>query len=175
MQSVAPMLGVELSPIDVRDVAEIERILTGFSRGSSGGLIATGSALAAVHRALVITLAAQHRLPAVYPARFFVTDGGLVSYGPDTVVRGIAKKLKFVSPLTSKLPSAQTWFSAQTSLEAQGGCSTDLSRRACRGDAGSKPPPGSTIAFIAARPTTMNLSMGRAASPPGWHQERSRP
>jgi putative ABC transport system substrate-binding protein len=85
IQSVAPSFGVELSPVGVRDAAQIERAVTAFAHGSNGGLILTGSALAAIHRGLIITLAARHRLPAVYPGRFFVTDGGLVSYGPESV------------------------------------------------------------------------------------------
>ena len=85
MQSVAPSLRMELSPIDVRDTAEIERAITAFARQPNGGLIVTAAALAGIHRKRIITLAARHRLPAVYPLRFFVTDGGLISYGSDTV------------------------------------------------------------------------------------------
>ena len=66
IQAVAPSLGVEVSPIDVRDAGEIERAVTAFARGPNGGLIVTASALANVHRELIITLAARHRLPAVY-------------------------------------------------------------------------------------------------------------
>ena len=84
IQSVAPSFGVELSSIDVRTAPEIERAVTAFARGSNGGLIVLSSATGVVHRELIITLAAQHRLPAVYPQRLFVTDGGLISYGPDT-------------------------------------------------------------------------------------------
>ena len=83
IQAVAPSLGVELSPVDVRDAGEIERAVTAFARAPNGGLIVTASALAIVHRELIITLAARHRLPAVYPFRYFVTAGGLISYGPD--------------------------------------------------------------------------------------------
>ena len=83
IQAVAPSLGVEVSPVNVRDAGEIERAVTAFARSSNGGLIVTGSALAVVHRDLIITLAARHRLPAVYPYRLFVTSGGLISYGPD--------------------------------------------------------------------------------------------
>jgi putative ABC transport system substrate-binding protein len=85
IQSVAPSFGVELSPFNVRDAAEIERAVTAFARSPNGGLIVPGSGLAAAHRDLIITLAARHKLPAVYFARYFVTDGGLTSYGPDTV------------------------------------------------------------------------------------------
>jgi putative ABC transport system substrate-binding protein len=83
IQAVAPSLGVEVTPINVRDAGEIERAITAFARSSSDGLIVTGSALAVAHRQLIIALAAQHRLPAVYPARFFTAAGGLISYGPD--------------------------------------------------------------------------------------------
>jgi ABC-type uncharacterized transport system substrate-binding protein len=85
IQGVAPALGVELSPIGVRDAGEIERAITAFARSPNGGLIVTGSAPAAIHRDLIVTLAARHKLPAVYNNRFFVTAGGLISYGPDLV------------------------------------------------------------------------------------------
>jgi ABC-type uncharacterized transport system substrate-binding protein len=83
IQSVAPQLGVELHPVGVRDANEIERGISAFARGWNGGLIVTGSALAVVHRNLIVTLAARHKLPTVYYRRLYVTGGGLVSYGPD--------------------------------------------------------------------------------------------
>ena len=76
---------MDLSPVDVRDAGEIERAVTGFARGSNGGVIVTGSAFGIVHRKLITTLAARHKLPAVYSARYYVTAGGLISYGPDTI------------------------------------------------------------------------------------------
>ena len=82
---MAPSLGVEVSPVNVRDAGEIERAVTAFARSPNGGLIVTASALAVVHRDLIITLAARHKLPAVYSERVFVTGGGLISYGPDFV------------------------------------------------------------------------------------------
>jgi ABC-type uncharacterized transport system substrate-binding protein len=85
IQSVAPSFGVELSPIDVRDAGEIERDITAFARSSNGGLIVPAGPLAALHRELIITLAARHRLLTVYPTRFFATGGGLISYGPNTI------------------------------------------------------------------------------------------
>ena len=85
IQSVAPSFGVELSPVHVRESGEIERAITAFARQPNGGLIVTGSALATSHRAMIIALAAQYRLPAVYPQHHYVTGGGLISYGPDTV------------------------------------------------------------------------------------------
>ena len=85
VQIVAPSLGVEVSPIDLRDAAEIERAIAAFARSPNGGLILTGSAMGIVHRDLIVTLAARHRLPAVYPGRFHVTAGGLISYGPDLI------------------------------------------------------------------------------------------
>ncbi len=85
VQAVAPSLEVELSPVEVRDAGEIERAVTAFARSLNGGLIVTASALASRHRDLIITLAARHRLPAVYASRYFVTAGGLISYGPDLV------------------------------------------------------------------------------------------
>src|SRR6516225_2398985 len=83
IQSVAPSFGVELRPIDVRDADEMERALAAFAGGPNGGLILTGSALAIVHRNLIIRLAARYKLPAVYFYRTFVLAGGLMSYGPD--------------------------------------------------------------------------------------------
>jgi putative ABC transport system substrate-binding protein len=83
IQAVATPLDVELKPVEVREDSEIERVITAFASGPNGGLIVTGSALAQVHRKLIIALAARHKLPAVYFERFFVRDGGLVSYGPD--------------------------------------------------------------------------------------------
>jgi putative ABC transport system substrate-binding protein len=85
IQGVAPALGVELSPIGVRDAGEIERAITAFARSPNGGLIVTGSAPAAIHRDLIVTLAARHKLPTVYYGRFMVTAAGLISYGPDLV------------------------------------------------------------------------------------------
>jgi putative tryptophan/tyrosine transport system substrate-binding protein len=85
IQAAAPSLGVELRPVDVRDAGAIERAITAFAQGANGGLIVTGSTSAAVHRDLIVTLAARHRLPAVYAFRYFVTSGGLISYGPDSI------------------------------------------------------------------------------------------
>jgi putative tryptophan/tyrosine transport system substrate-binding protein len=85
IQSVAPSLGLEVSPVNVRDAGEIERAVAAFARGSNGGLIVTGSGLAVVHRNLIITLAARYKLPAIYFERLFVTAGGLISYGPDQI------------------------------------------------------------------------------------------
>jgi putative tryptophan/tyrosine transport system substrate-binding protein len=85
IQSVSPSFGVELRPVDVRDAGEIERALAVFASSPNGGLILTGSALAIVHRDLIIALAARHRLPAVYYERYFAAAGGLVSYGADVV------------------------------------------------------------------------------------------
>jgi putative tryptophan/tyrosine transport system substrate-binding protein len=83
IQAAAPALGVELSPIGVRDASEIEGGIAAFARSPNGGLVVTGSAPAAVHSDLIVALAARNKLPAVYFARFVVAAGGLVSYGPD--------------------------------------------------------------------------------------------
>jgi putative ABC transport system substrate-binding protein len=83
IQAVAPTFGVELSPISVRDAAEIERAVAGFSNTLGGGLIVTASTLALVHRDLIIALAQRYQLPAVYGDRVLVKAGGLISYGPD--------------------------------------------------------------------------------------------
>jgi ABC-type uncharacterized transport system substrate-binding protein len=85
IQAVAPSLRVEVNPVNVRDASEIERAVAAFARSANGGLIVTGSNLVTLHRDLIITLAARHKLPAVYYERFFVAAGGLVSYGPDFV------------------------------------------------------------------------------------------
>src|SRR6516165_7028141 len=84
IQAVAPSLGVDLSPIDPRDAVEIERGLTAFSRDMKGGLIVTTSRLAHAHRDLIISLAARHHLPAIYPFRVYVAAGGLICYGADS-------------------------------------------------------------------------------------------
>ena len=83
IQATAPSFGVDVSPISARDASEIERVITTFARSSNGGLIVPGSALAAVHRVQIATLAAQNNLPAISVNRFFVTAGGLITYGPD--------------------------------------------------------------------------------------------
>ena len=86
IQAVAPSFGIEVSPIDASvDASEIERAIAEFARGSNGGLIVTESGKSIAHRKLLIRLAAEHNLSAVYPYRYFVTDGGLISYGPDEV------------------------------------------------------------------------------------------
>ena len=85
IQSVSPSFGVELRPVGVGDAGEIERSLAAFAGSPNGGLILTGSALAIVHRDLIIALAARYRLPAVYYERYFAAAGGLISYGYDTV------------------------------------------------------------------------------------------
>jgi putative tryptophan/tyrosine transport system substrate-binding protein len=85
IQAVAPSFGVDLSSLWLRDADEIERAVTAFARSPNGGLIATRTTGAIVHRDLIITLAARHRLPAVYPYRLFVTDGGLISYGSEII------------------------------------------------------------------------------------------
>jgi putative tryptophan/tyrosine transport system substrate-binding protein len=85
VQAMAPSLGVELSPVDARDAPEIERAVTAFARSGNGGLVVTPSPVASRHRDLIITLAARYRLPAVYAWRYYVTDGGLISYGSDSI------------------------------------------------------------------------------------------
>ena len=85
IHSLAPSVGIEVIPINVRDVGEIERAIANFARSPNGGLIVTSGPLAVVHRDLIITLSAQHKLPTVYYERSFVTDGGLISYGPNLV------------------------------------------------------------------------------------------
>jgi putative ABC transport system substrate-binding protein len=85
IQAVAPSFGVELSLVNMRDAAEMERAVVTFARSASGGLIVTASPLASIHRDLIIELAARHKLPAVYFGRQYVMGGGLISYGPNLV------------------------------------------------------------------------------------------
>jgi putative ABC transport system substrate-binding protein len=84
-QSVAPSVGVDVSPVNVRDASEIEPAIAAVARSANSGLIVTGSALVAVQRHRIIALAAWHKLPAVYVERSYAYDGGLISYGPDAL------------------------------------------------------------------------------------------
>ena len=83
VRSVAQSLGVELTPVDVRDTGQIERAVAAFARSGNGGVIVTPGGTAA-HRKLIISLAARYKLPSVYPYRYWALDGGLISYGPNT-------------------------------------------------------------------------------------------
>jgi putative tryptophan/tyrosine transport system substrate-binding protein len=83
IQSAAPSLGLEASPVNLRDAAEIERDITAFARSANGGVVVTAAPRTLLHRDLIVTLAARHRLPAVYSSRPWVANGGLISYGPD--------------------------------------------------------------------------------------------
>jgi putative ABC transport system substrate-binding protein len=87
IQAVASSLGVEVRPADLRDVDETKRAIAEFAQASDGnrGLIVAGSGWAIVHREPILAIAARHKLPAIYPFRFFVLDGGLIAYGPDSI------------------------------------------------------------------------------------------
>jgi putative tryptophan/tyrosine transport system substrate-binding protein len=85
IQAVAPSFSVELNPVDARDPTEMERAIVAFARSANGGLIVTASPASVTHRKLIIALAARHRLPAVYAFRFMAGDGGLISYGPNSI------------------------------------------------------------------------------------------
>jgi putative ABC transport system substrate-binding protein len=85
IQAVAPSFGAEVSPVNMRDAREIERAIADFMRSANGGLILTAGPLASIHRQLIVTLAARHKLPAIYFERYFVMGGGLISYGPHLV------------------------------------------------------------------------------------------
>ena len=85
IQAVAPSFGVEVSPVNMRDAGEIERAIADFTRSENGGLILTAGPLASIHRELIVTLAARHKLPAIYFERYFAMGGGLISYGPHLV------------------------------------------------------------------------------------------
>ena len=82
IQAMAPSMGVELRPVNIRDAGAIERDITAVARSSNGGLIVTATPLATQHRELIIRLAGDHKLPAIYFERYFVSGGGLISYGP---------------------------------------------------------------------------------------------
>jgi len=85
IQAVSPSFGVELRPVDNRNADEIERGITTFAQEPNGGMIVVANAFSVVHRDLIIRLAARHRLPAVYPYRFFCIGGGLIAYGVDDI------------------------------------------------------------------------------------------
>ena len=85
IQAMAPSVGLEVIPVNMRDARELERSVAAFARGSNGGLIVTASTVAVVHRDVIIAVAARHKLPGVYYERFFVDAGGLMSYGPDLI------------------------------------------------------------------------------------------
>jgi putative tryptophan/tyrosine transport system substrate-binding protein len=85
IRATASSLGLDVTPINVQDASEIERAIATFARTANGGLVVTPSASVSVHRALIIELAARHRLPAVYPFRSDISNGGLISFGPDLV------------------------------------------------------------------------------------------
>ena len=85
IQSTASSLGVEVTAVNLRDTTDLERAIAEFARSTNGGLIVTASALAMAHRNLIVTLAARHKLPAIYNGRAFATGGGLISYGPDRI------------------------------------------------------------------------------------------
>jgi ABC-type uncharacterized transport system substrate-binding protein len=85
IQSAAPAFRLEVTPVDIRDAGHLERAIKAFARSSNGGMIVTSSALANVHRDLIIALAAELRLPAVYSFRFFASAGGLASYGSNSI------------------------------------------------------------------------------------------
>lgn len=85
IQAMAPSLRVGLSPVDIRDANGIEPVIVAFARGSNGGMIVLPGSLTVTHRAQIIALAAGHRLPTIYPFRYYPAAGGLISYGPDVV------------------------------------------------------------------------------------------
>jgi len=105
IQSVAPSLGMQLSPINLHDDSEIERGISAFAHEPNCGLIVVGAAAAFVHREQIIALAARHELPAVYPDQIFITGGGLISYGPDRL-EGYRRAAAYVDRiLTGEKPS----------------------------------------------------------------------
>ena len=106
IQAVAPSVGVELRPIDMRNAGEIERAITAFAASPNGGLITTGSPGATTYRELIIALAVRHRLPAVYYAHYYVAAGGLISYGPDILDQ--CQRRRAMSTAFSRAPSRPT-------------------------------------------------------------------
>jgi ABC-type uncharacterized transport system substrate-binding protein len=85
IQAVAPSLRVEVNPVNMRDAPEIERAIVAFAHSPNGGLIVTAGSATVLHSNLIVTLAARHKLPAIYNERSFIAAGGLISYGPDFV------------------------------------------------------------------------------------------
>ena len=85
IEAVAPSLRVEVTPVGLRDTGDIEGAVVAFARSPNGGLIVTAGSATVLHSNLIVTLAARHKLPAVYNERSFVAAGGLISYGPDFV------------------------------------------------------------------------------------------
>jgi len=85
IQAAAPLLGIDVSPVSVREASEIENAVAQYAGLSNAGLVVTASALAVTHRELIIALAAKHKLPAIYFQHQFATEGGLISYGSDPV------------------------------------------------------------------------------------------
>ena len=98
IQAVAPSLGIELTPFDVRDESELKRVVAMFAGKPNGGVIVTASPTARVNRQQVIALVAQHRLPTVYPFRYFATDGGLICYGPN-----VSEQYRFAADYVSRV------------------------------------------------------------------------
>ena len=143
VQAVAPSLGVELSPIDMRDAGEIERAIAAFANGLNGGLIVTSSGLAQRHRDLILTLAARHKLPAVYSTRHYVQAGGLISYGPDLVDQSrraagyVDRILKGEKPADLPVQAPTNYETGAQPQDCQGAwprCSADRARPRRRGD-----------------------------------------
>jgi len=117
IQSVAPSLGMDLSLVGVRDDGEIERAITAFSRAPHGGLIIAASPSVAVHRELIIALAARYGLPAIYPFSFYVTIGGLISYGPDIVIEPYRRAASYVDRILKGEKPADLPVQAPTKYE----------------------------------------------------------
>jgi len=134
IQAVAPALGVEVTPIGVEDIGVIERAVEGLARSANGGLIVTGGAYPVVTRDLIITLAARHKLPAVYPFRDMVTAGGLVSYSPDYVdqFRRAAGYVDRIQGRETRRPSSAGADQIRTGDQSQD-CQGDRPRRAGHG------------------------------------------
>jgi putative ABC transport system substrate-binding protein len=116
IQSVAPSFGVELTPVNVRDVSEIERAVAAFARAPNGGLITTASAPAVTNRQLIISLAETHKLPAVYFEHYFVQDGGLISYGP-SIIDQCRRVASFVDKILKGARAADLPVQAPTKYE----------------------------------------------------------
>jgi len=116
IQALAPSLKVEVNPVDMRDASEIERTIVAFSSAPNGGLILTGSAASVHHRDLIVALADRHKLPAVYFERFFVTSGGLASYGPDNV-EAFRQAAGYVSRILKGEKAAELPVQAPTKFE----------------------------------------------------------
>src|SRR5262245_2106295 len=117
LQMAAPSLDVEVSPINVRDAMELERAIVSFARLPNGGLVVAGSANVVRNRDLIFNFAAQHKMPAIYFHRQFVTAGGLISYGPSRLIDNYPRAAEYVDRILKGEKPADLPVQAPTNYE----------------------------------------------------------